>query len=200
MFASANTTLLAIPSKYVEYDCNGNITRLRRSGLTDNLHGGFGLVDNLFMTYVGNMLASVRDDASRYSYAGTTDFDGVTGQEYPLTYNGRGDGLRTGRAVLQRPGIDYILEHPTSTNGVSLVEYDFAPFQPKDQKAVNGVDTYQYSHHFDKIAHDGRIKGAHYNTSYDVSKGHNIFDFFSYINQLPERQYEMIDGQIVRKK
>ena len=69
---------------------NGNITRLRRRGLVDNLHGGFGLVDNLRMTYEGNMLTSVCDSASRYSYAGATDFDGVPGQEYPLTYNGSG--------------------------------------------------------------------------------------------------------------
>ena len=74
----------------VVYDCNGNITKLRRRGLVDNLHGGFGLVDNLTMTYAGNMLASVCDSASRYSYAGATDFDGVPGQVYPLTYNASG--------------------------------------------------------------------------------------------------------------
>ena len=61
-----------------------------RRGLVDNIHGGFGLVDNLSMTYEGNMLTSVCDSASRYSYASATDFDGVTGQVYPLTYNGSG--------------------------------------------------------------------------------------------------------------
>ena len=30
--------------------------------LVDNLHGGFGLVDNLSMTYEGNILTSVRDN------------------------------------------------------------------------------------------------------------------------------------------
>ena len=54
------------------------------------MHGGFGLVDNLYMTYEGNMLTSVRDNASRYSYAGATDFDGVSVREYPLTYNDAG--------------------------------------------------------------------------------------------------------------
>jgi hypothetical protein len=38
-------------NEYADYDCNGNITRLRRCGLVDNMHGGFGLVDNLYMTY-----------------------------------------------------------------------------------------------------------------------------------------------------
>lgn len=93
--------------EHVEYDCNGNITRLRRGGLTDNLHGGFGLVDDLYMTYEGNMLVGVRDCASRYSYAGATDFDGVTGQEYPLTYNGAGSLVSdAGRGIAR---IDYDL-------------------------------------------------------------------------------------------
>jgi len=41
------------------------------------------MVDNLNMTYNGNMLTSVCDNASRMAYAGATDFDGVCGQEYP---------------------------------------------------------------------------------------------------------------------
>lgn len=77
-------------NEYAEYDSNGNITRLLRRGLVDTMHGGFGLVDNLYMTYEGNQLTSVRDNASRMAYAGATDFDGVAGQEYPLTYNGAG--------------------------------------------------------------------------------------------------------------
>jgi hypothetical protein len=36
------------------------------------------------MTYNGNQLSSVRDNASRMAYAGATDFDGVAGQEYLL--------------------------------------------------------------------------------------------------------------------
>jgi RHS repeat-associated protein len=77
-------------SESADYDCNGNITSLRRSGLVNKIYGGFGLVDNLNMTYEGNMLTSVRDNASHQSYAGATDFDGVAGQEYPLTYNAMG--------------------------------------------------------------------------------------------------------------
>ena len=52
------------------YAPHGNITKLRRRGLVDNLYGGFGLVDNLHMTYVGNMLTSVRDSASHLPYSG----------------------------------------------------------------------------------------------------------------------------------
>ena len=74
-------------------------------GLVDNLHGGFGLVDNLYMTYEGNMLTSVRDVASRLPYSGATDFDGVPGQVYPLTYDGSGSLVSdAGRGIAR---IDY---------------------------------------------------------------------------------------------
>ncbi len=114
-------------SENVEYDCNGNITKLRRRGLVDNLHGSFGLVDNLSMTYVGNMLASVCDNASRYSYAGATDFDGVPGQEYPLTYNASGSLVSdAGRGIAR---IDYDrLNNPVRiqfTNG-SVTRYVYS--------------------------------------------------------------------------
>ena len=111
----------------MEYDCNGNITKLRRRGLVDNLHGGFGLVDNLSMTYEGNMLTSVCDSASRYSYAGATDFDGVPGQVYPLTYNGSGSLVSdAGRGIAR---IDYDrLNNPVRiqfTNG-SVTRYVYS--------------------------------------------------------------------------
>lgn len=73
-----------------EYDSNGNIIKLQRRGLAEIIHGGFGLIDNLTMTYSGNRLISVRDDASHQTYSGATDFDMVQGQEYPLTYNDAG--------------------------------------------------------------------------------------------------------------
>ena len=95
--------------EHVEYDCNGNVTRLRRRGLVDNLHGGFGFVDKLSMTYEGNMLVSVCDSASRLPYAGATDFDGVPGQEYPLSYNGSGSLVSdAGRGIAR---MDYDLNN-----------------------------------------------------------------------------------------
>ena len=111
----------------VEYDCNGNITKLRRCGLVDNLHGSFGLVDNLSMSYEGNMLTNVCDSASRYSYAGATDFDGVPGQEYPLTYNASGSLVSdAGRGIAR---IDYDrLNNPVRiqfTNG-SVTKYIYS--------------------------------------------------------------------------
>ena len=93
-------------SEDMEYDCNGNVTRLRRSGLKNNLNGSFGLVDNLFMTYTGNRLTSVRDSASHLSYANATDFDGMPG-ENALTYNSAGSLVSdAGRGIAR---IDYDL-------------------------------------------------------------------------------------------
>jgi RHS repeat-associated protein len=81
-------------NEYVQYDSNGNITRLQRRGLTDNIHGGFGLVDDLYMSYDGNLLTSVRDNATHSVYAGATDFYTDSSQkEYPVTYNGAGSLL-----------------------------------------------------------------------------------------------------------
>ena len=95
-------------------------------GLVDYIHG-FGLVDNLYMTYQGNMLVSVRDDASRMAYAGATDFDGVPGQEYPLTYNASGSLVSdAGRGIAR---IDYDqLNNPVRiqfTNG-SVTRYIYS--------------------------------------------------------------------------
>ena len=77
-------------NEYAEYDCNGNITRLQRRGLV-NMYGGFGLVDDLYMTYNGNQLTSVRDNATHPAYNGATDFytDSKT-KSYALTYNNAG--------------------------------------------------------------------------------------------------------------
>ena len=95
-------------------------------GLVDNLHGGFGLVDNLYMTYEGNMLTSVRDVASRLPYAGATDFDGMPG-ENPLTYNASGSLVSdAGRGIAR---IDYDrLNNPVRiqfTNG-SVTRYVYS--------------------------------------------------------------------------
>ena len=96
-------------NEQAEYDCNGNILRLRRCGLRDATHGGFGLVDDLRMTYEGNQLASVFDNVWRLPYAGATDFDGVAGQEYPLTYNGAGALVSDASRRIAR--IDYDLRN-----------------------------------------------------------------------------------------
>ena len=116
----------------MEYDCNGNIRRLWRGGLVDCLHGSFGLVDELVMTYQGNRLTSVRDDASRFSYAGATDFDGVMGRDYPLTYDDAGSLVSDAGRNIAR--IDYdCLNNPVRiqfTNG-NVTKYIYSTIGEK---------------------------------------------------------------------
>ena len=70
------------------YDNMGNLLSLSREGdMTSSLKG---IVDNLSMTYDGNMLASVSDSAPAPSVTGSTDFrDGVSeAVEYTYDRNG----------------------------------------------------------------------------------------------------------------
>lgn len=95
--------------------------------------------------------------------------------------------------------VEYIKNHPRECNGISLSEYDFAPYQPYSQKAVEGVDTYQYSHKNDDWAGNAAIKGAQQmETSDDDDKGHSITSFFDYINSLPPGNYKYVNGKFVR--
>lgn len=86
-------------------------------------------------------------------------------------------------------------------NGVNpslfAFEADFAPFQPIAQKAVNDVDTYQYSHPKDPIAGGDPIKGAHYmNTGNDKDQGHGIDGFWEQVGNLPSGSYVIVNGKI----
>ena len=114
-------------NEFTDYDCNGNVTRLLRGGLTNNLNGTFGLVDNLWMTYEGNRLVSVRDSAFHFTYANATDFDGVRGQEYPLTYDNAG-------ALVSDAG-----------RGIARTDYDLCGNPVRIQFTDGSVTRYIYS-------------------------------------------------------
>ena len=95
--------------------------------------------------------------------------------------------------------LDYIHTHPEEANGLSISEYDFAPFEPTSQSAYYGVDTYQYSHKNDAIAGDGSIRGAkQMNTSKEEDKGHSLADYTDYINSLPSGNYVFRNGNFIR--
>ena len=95
--------------------------------------------------------------------------------------------------------VNYVKKHPLSTSGVSITEYDFAPFEPSFQEAVNGVDTYQYSHKYDRIAGSKPIEGAHFmETSSSMKDGHPISNFWQYIKNLPEGRYRFEQGRLIQ--
>ena len=122
--------------------------------------------------------------------------DGIINEVIRIVSHSMGGAFAKGYAQAL---MDYIFEHPDLTNGASIVEYDFAPYEPWSQRAVEGVDTYQYSHIHDKIAGNKKIEGANYmKTSNDEEQRHRIKYFWQYVNQLPEGRYRVVNGQIVK--
>ena len=94
--------------------------------------------------------------------------------------------------------MDYVSENVESFSGLTISEYDFAPFQSYQQKSVKGVDTYQYSHLFDAVAWSFDIEGAsQMPTKSYLNKGHSIGDFYEYIMTLPEGRCRIENGKIV---
>lgn len=72
----------------VTYNCNGSITSLLRNGMKND--GTFGAIDDLTISYDGNRLMKVTDDAEAVNYNGAIDFhDGAdVTREYVYDSNG----------------------------------------------------------------------------------------------------------------
>lgn len=93
--------------------------------------------------------------------------------------------------------IDYAKLHEIA--GVNFAfEADFAPFQPTQQTAIEGVGTLQFSHNNDKVAGKGKMPGAEQiDTSSDKIQLHSIFGFMDQIKNLPVGKYQVVNGKIV---
>ena len=87
-----------------------------------------------------------------------------------------------------------------------MIEFDadFAPFQPTKQKAIAGVQTYQFSNDNDNIANNkalgspyGSMEVADVATDNDKIKGDYIQDFTDMIKKLPAGKYKVVNGEIV---
>ena len=99
--------------------------------------------------------------------------------------------------------LNYAREHNIA--GVVIAfEADFAPFQPKKQKAINDKNmgaTLQFSHSGDTVAGDDPMPGAiQMDTSKDKKQDHAIVTFtIADILQLPVGSYKIVDGKIVKQ-
>ena len=94
---------------------------------------------------------------------------------------------------------EYMLENGYDPSIIEF-EADFAPYQPKDQQAVDGVKTYQFSHSEDWVAGNDEMQGAEYkDTSSDKDQGHRIGTFLDQIMNLPAGNYKVVNGEIVKK-
>lgn len=89
--------------------------------------------------------------------------------------------------------------------GVSIIEADFAAFQPGEQSAVDGIPTFQFANDNDDVANNemlgstfAKIDGAKsVTTDSDKDKGHSIFDFMDKIKDLPAGKYKVVNGEVV---
>ena len=59
-------------NEQMTYNANGSITSLLRNGMKND--GTFGTIDDLTITYNGNRLLKVTDDAEAVNYNGSLDY------------------------------------------------------------------------------------------------------------------------------
>ena len=86
-------SLAVNPNRFNEqitgYDKMGNILGLKRYGQTSST--GYGLIDNLNLTYNGNQLQAVNDNATSSAYGNGTEFKDGTNQRTEYTYDKNGN-------------------------------------------------------------------------------------------------------------
>ena len=94
----------------VSYNPNGSITSLLRSGMKND--GTFGLIDDLSISYDGNRLLKVTDDAEALNYNGALDFN--DGDDSDCEYQYDSNGALTKDSNRGITGITYDYgHHPT---------------------------------------------------------------------------------------
>ncbi|WP_306572345.1 RHS repeat domain-containing protein [Segatella buccae] len=107
----------------LEYDTNGNITGLQRSGLKQD--GQYGNIDNLHLSYNGNQLVMIKEDAEPILNKGA--FNLSEKGEHRLAYNGCG--------ALQSD----------ETRGIAMIEYDGCNNPRRIQFTNGNVTKYVYT-------------------------------------------------------
>ena len=90
------------------YNPNGSIVSLLRNGMKND--GTFGAIDDLTITYDGNRLLKVTDDAEALNYNGALDFD--DGDDSANEYHYDGNGALT----------------YDSNRGINSITYDYAHY------------------------------------------------------------------------
>ena len=92
----------------VTYNPNGSIMSLLRNGMKND--GTFGAIDDLTITYDGNRLLKVTDDAESLNYNGALDFD--DGDDSTTEYHYDGNGALTS----------------DSNRGINKITYDYSHY------------------------------------------------------------------------
>lgn len=85
--------------------------------------------------------------------------------------------------------VEYLISKGLSRTIIEF-EADFGPYQPSDQKAVDGIPTYQISYGGDSISGNEPVDGAIIvDTSSESNQGHKLKYFLSQIAKLPSGYY-----------
>jgi hypothetical protein len=100
----ASSSIVSDYSENCTYDLNSNITKMYRKGLMQN--GTYGYVDNITLSYTGNQLTGIKENANAVTAEGSTDYKGEKAKQTSCTYNGM-DSLTSDEG-----------------RGIALIEYD----------------------------------------------------------------------------
>lgn len=131
-------------NRYTEtmtYDANGNITTLKRYGKTAS---GYGVMDNLSISYTGNQPTSVSESASDYNVSGSFEYKKANGSGYMFNTNGS--------LVADK------------SRGIAYITYDLNN-NPKQIYFTNGsVTKYVYS------ASGQKLRAVHYTAKPNITR------------------------------
>ena len=128
-------------SESMSYDANGNITSLTRYGKTTS---GYGVMDNLSISYTGNQPTSVSESASDYNVSGSFEYKKANGSGYMFNANG-----------------SLIAD---KSRGIAYITYDLNN-NPKQIYFTNGsVTKYVYS------ASGQKLRAVHYTAKPNITR------------------------------
>ena len=115
----------------VTYNPNGAIISLLRNGMKND--GTFGAIDDLTITYDGNRLLKVTDDAETLNYNGALDFD--DGDDSTCEYHYDSNGALTYDSNRGINNITYDYNHyPSAISRASIRKYVYNDYTPDGRK------------------------------------------------------------------
>ena len=115
----------------VSYNPNGSITSLQRSGMKNN--GTFGLIDDLTISYDGNRLVKVTDDAEALNYNGALDFNDGADTECEYEYDSNGALTKDSNRGINSITYDYG-HHPSEISMMSKKMTLYNDYTPDGRK------------------------------------------------------------------
>lgn len=89
---SLNVNSNRFNEQITDYDKNGNILKLKRFGQISQ--NGYGIIDDLLISYTGNRLLAVKDNTANIAYAGNFEFTNGADKDTEYSYINNGNLVR----------------------------------------------------------------------------------------------------------